>query len=59
MTTDPYNELMSTIADAMDLLDQEDNCRERSIIQTKLDEAMMWAQRAREQTDLPVNLEPK
>lgn len=52
---DPYQNVMSLIADAMDELDAEKPSRERSLVQTKLDEAMMWAERGRRVDTDPIN----
>ena len=40
-----YEEVIHLIADTMDALDREAPGREHSLVQTKLDEAMMWADR--------------
>ena len=57
MSKDPYNHAMTLIADAMDEVDKEKPSRERSLVQTKLDEAMMWADKGRSAVISPINLE--
>jgi hypothetical protein len=55
MSNDPYCTVICIIADAMEALDAEKPSRCKSLVQTKLDEAMMWAERGRRNDTATIN----